>query len=188
MIREPIWRAVWRVNRVVPTALLCLLIGNVAIYLFLAFGLEERVATAQSDYIRLQAEERRNQSGGADSELPLVIYTRGIEDLQKFRQAIPDKQKLSGLVGELFSLADRSGLKIDNVQYVSKKDPQRKLLQYKINYQVTGTYNQLKKMVHMIEQSERLVIIDELSLGSIRKDDRVSLSLTLTTFFRMGLV
>ncbi|MBE0502233.1 MAG: type 4a pilus biogenesis protein PilO, partial [Desulfuromonadales bacterium] len=117
---------------------------------------------------------------------PVIVYARGVEDLQKFRQAIPDKSELSGLVAELFSLADQAGLKINSVQYSSSKEPEQQLLRYEINYQVTGTYRQIKKMIHLIEQSQRILFIDRLSLGSGRADESVGLSLSLTTFFTMG--
>ena len=183
MIREPVWKAVWRVNRVIPMSLVGLFGVNLFFVLFMTYGLEDKAAVVQSEVIRLQAEERHTQSGYGDSESPVIIYTRGIEDLQKFRQAIPDQSKLSSLVDELFSLADRAGLSISSVQYNSIKEPEQQLLRYKINYRVVGTYKQIKKMVHLIEQSERIIFIDELSLGGASKDESVSLSLSLTTFF-----
>ena len=184
MIREPIWKAVWRVNRIVPLCLVGLVGINIILFAFLTYRLEGQASAIQTEFIRLQAEERRTQSGREDSESPVVIYTRGVADLQKFRQAIPAKSELSGLVDELFSLANRAGLKINSVQYDAKNDPKQELLLYKIKYQVTGTYKQIKKMVHMIEQSGRLITIDELSLDSAKKGKSVSLSLALETFFR----
>ena len=184
MIREPIWKAVWRVNRIIPLGLVGLIVVNVLLFAFLTYRLEVQASTIQTEFIRLQAEERRTQSGREDSESPVVIYTRGVADLQKFRQAIPAKSELSGLVAELFSLASHAGLKINSVQYDSTTDQEHELLHYKINYQVTGTYKQIKKMVHMIEQSGRLITIDKLSLDSAKKGKSVSLSLTLETFFR----
>ena len=184
MIREPVWKAVWKVNRLMPICLAGLFGVNILLLLFLTYSLEEQAAVVQADFIRLQAEERSTQSGRTDSESPVVIYTRGVEDLQKFRQAIPAKSELTGLIDELFALADRSGLRIDSVQYDSENDPDQQLLHYRINYKVTGTYKQIKKMIHMIEQSGRLISIDELSLDSARKSKNVSLSLALKTFFR----
>lgn len=186
MIREPIWKAVWRVNRIIPLCLVALLILNLGFVFFLTYGPEKKAAFIQAELIRLQAEERKSQRGEGDSQAPVIVYARGVEDLQKFRQAIPDKSELSGLVAELFSLADQAGLKINSVQYSSSKEPEQQLLRYEINYQVTGTYRQIKKMIHLIEQSQRILFIDRLSLGSGRADESVGLSLSLTTFFTMG--
>lgn len=184
MIREPLWKAVWRVNRVLPLCLVGLFCINILLFTYLSYFLEVEASTIHPELIRLQAEERRTQTGRGDSESPVVIYTRGVEDLQKFRQAIPSKTELTGLIDELFSLADSAGLKINSVRYNSKNDPEFKLLHYEINYQVTGTYKQIKKMVHMIEQSGRLISINELSLDSAEKGKSVSLSLALKTYFR----
>lgn len=188
MIREPIWHAVWRVNKVVPLSLAGLFAVNILFFLFLTYHFEVKASSVQTEFIRLQAEERRSQTGRENSESPVVIYTRGVEDLKRFRQAIPAQTELSGLIDELFSLAGKAGLQINSVKYDSKNDPVEKLLEYKINYRVTGTYKQIKKMIHSIEQSERLLSIDEMSLDSAEKGKNVSLSLSLKTFFRMDQV
>jgi Tfp pilus assembly protein PilO len=186
MIREPIWKAVWKVNRIIPVSLVGLLVFNLIFTFYLTSYLEEKAAIVKSEVIRLQADERQALRGRGNSESPVIIYTRGIADLQKFRQTIPDKAKLSSLVDELFSLADRAGLSLDSVNYNSEKEPEQQLLNYKIDYKVTGTYKQIKKMIHLIEQSDRIIFIDKMSLGSVSSDKSVSLSLTLTTFFTMG--
>ena len=184
MIREPVWKAIWRVNRVIPLCLVGLFIFNIIVFLFLTYLLEDKASSKQAEFIRIQAEERRTQGDREDSDSPVVVYTRGNEDLQKFRQAIPLTSELSGLIDELFSLADRAGLKINNVQYNTKTDLEHMLLHYKINYQVTGTYKQIKKMVHLIEQSGRIISIEELSLNGSKEGQSVNLSLSLQTYFR----
>jgi Tfp pilus assembly protein PilO len=186
MIREAVWQAVWRVNRIIPIGLVCLLILNLSVFLFLTYSMEKQAAQIQAEVLRLQADERRTQNERSQSESPVILYTQGVGDLQKFRQSIPDKSKLSGLVAELFSLAERAGLSIDSVQYQSKKEPEQQLLRYEINYQVTGSYEQIKKLIHLIEQSDRILFINELSLGSAREGTDVSLPLSLTTFFTTG--
>lgn len=184
MRREPVWRAAWRVNRALPITLVVAVLLNVALFLFLHVVYEERASAVQKAFISLQAEERHAQGEGSDSELPQLVYTRSLSDLQTFRQAIPVEAELSGLVGELFTLAERAGMSIDRVRYNSTLLEDQDLLQYEIKYDVTGTYRQIKKMVHLIEQSGRIVAIDELSLGSRSTDKSVNMSLTLTTFFR----
>ncbi|MBE0502486.1 MAG: hypothetical protein IBX47_13750, partial [Desulfuromonadales bacterium] len=87
MIREPIWKAVWRVNRIIPLCLVALLILNLGFVFFLTYGPEKKAAFIQAELIRLQAEERKSQRGEGDSQAPVIVYARGVEDLQKFRQA-----------------------------------------------------------------------------------------------------
>lgn len=184
MNRSSVWMAAWSVNRTIPICLLGLLVANILLFLFLSYVMEGKASAVQARYIYLQAEERLSQRGGNDAGSDLVLYSRGLEDLKKFRLAIPAKSELSGLVDELFSLADKAGLTINSVQYEPEVKPEQKMLNYTIRYQVTGTYNQVKKMIHLIEQSKRLIAIDELTLGSARKDEAVNLALSLTTFFR----
>ncbi len=184
MGREPIWKAVWRINRVLPTALGGLLLLNMAAYLLLTGVYEKRAEELERTYISQQSEVRKAEQGGRSAESPLVVYARGTKDLQTFRQAIPPKSELTGLVGEVFTLAESSGLQIDRISYKPTHVKEMRLLRYELDFNVAGDYNQVKKFTHKIEQSERLLIIDKMTLNSGRQGDSVNLSLTLTTYFR----
>lgn len=184
MAREAVWQAVWRVNRKLPIVLAVLCLLNIASYFFLTGVFEKKAEALERRYISQQSEVRKAEQGGRSAESPLVVYARGTKDLQAFRQAISPKSKLTGLIGEVFTLAESSGLNIDRISYKPKKLKDIRLLQYSLDFKVTGDYNQIKKFTHKIEQSDRLITIDKMDLKSEEQNNRVNLQLTLTTFFR----
>ena len=184
MARETALQAIWRTNRKIPVALAVLCLVNIAGYLLLTGVFEEKALDLERQYIRQQAEVRKAEQGGRSAESPLVVYARGTKDLKTFREMIPPKSKLTGLIGEIDTLATSSGLKIDRISFKPEHLDGLNLLQYRLDFNVAGTYSQIKRFTHKIEQSERLMMIDEMALNS--KDDvkNVNLKLTLTTFFR----
>jgi len=184
MGREPLWKAVWRVDRRILVVLAVLLIANVAVYLVLTGIYEKKAEHFERQYISQQSEVRQAEQGGSSAESPLLVYARGVRDLQAFRSAIPSRLRLTGLIDEIFSVARSAGLEIDRISYRPEDIPRMRLLQYGLDFNVTGTYNQIKKFTHLIEQSGRLVIIDQMSLNTVKESNRVNLKLKLTTYFR----
>lgn len=181
MRRDSFLQAVWRVNRKWPLILAGLLVLNLAIYL-VPFRILSRQADAlQRDYILLQAAERRPSH---EQQTPAEVYAQGVRDMRKFKASIPHHKELSGLVEELFNLAEKANLSIRQVNYDSSPDKKLKFLHYKVSFQVSGNYTQVKKLVHLIEQSKRPMIINELSLDGASSEKGVSLRLQLTTYFR----
>lgn len=184
MAREPVWKAVWRVDRKIPVILGVLLITNIGIYLVLTGMFEKKAEQLERRYIIQQSEVRQAEQGGQTTESPLIVYARGTKDLQTFRSQIPSNDKLTGLVDEIFTVARSAGLEIARISYHPKDLTEIRLLQYGLDFNVTGTYNQIKKFTHLIEQSGRLIIIDQMTLNTVKESARVNLKLKLTTYFR----
>ena len=184
MAREATLQALWRINQKIPVILSILFLLNIVLFLYLTMSLEEQAVSLERQYINQQSEVRKAEQGGRSAESPLVVYARGVKDLQRFREAIPEKSDLTGLVGEIFTLAESSGLKIDRISYNPKYEKKMQLLQYSLDFVVTGNYNQIKKFTHKIEQSNRLVAIDGMALNRSAQGSNVNLKLKLSTYFR----
>lgn len=128
----------------------------------------------------------------ANSVPPLVagISFSNIEqmekDLLRFSDLVPPKQQFSDFLGELFQLSDQAKLKIDRISYQPKIDQEKGYLFYSLNFSVDGNYAQLKKFIHLLENSPRILVIDHIALNE-KKDQAsriVSLQIKLTTVFR----
>jgi type IV pilus assembly protein PilO len=171
---------VWRTNRWLPLFLLAWLLVNIGFYFWLFQVFSPQVEAQERQLLLLQSEQRQ---GGADRGEALKSVH---DDLQVFRQIIPDKSGLTALVQEIFSVAAKAGLSIERVSYQPKEMAEQGLLHYGLNFSVTGDYGQLKKFIFSLEQSPRLLIIEEISLtgaeGSI-----VNLNIRLLTYFRADL-
>ena len=107
------------------------------------------------------------------------------QDLSKFQQAVPDYQEFTGLIEELLVLSGRARLNITQISYSSETLEKTPLLKFNLNFNVVGDYEQVKKFIHSLEQSVRLITIKQISLQGA-DGDGVNLRLNLETFFRPG--
>lgn len=179
-------RQLWQSQR----GTLLLLAGLLALNV-LAFGVLEklvapRLAEEESRFLQRQAEVRQllhNQGGVART--PEQQYVLASQDLSRFRQTLPDYQEFTGLIEDLLVHANRARLNIDQISYAADDLPGAQLMKFSLTFDVAGEYAQLKKFIHALEQSQRLMVIRQISLRSADGDD-VSLRLNLETFFLPG--
>lgn len=186
MDRKSILMAAWRLNRGIPLFIVGLLLLNVMVYLLQAYAFAPQLDRLQRELIERQTFVRDARLGGVRGDAPAAVYRRGKEDLEKFSAALPDKSELSALVGEIFSLAGKAGLPIDSIGYDPKEVPGQGVLRYGLGFSVRGDYGRIKRFIHLLEQSDRLIVIDDIALRGGRETGKgsVDLRLKLATFFR----
>ena len=135
----------------------------------------------------IQQEVRQRQA--ARGSVPMSSETTRIsEELKLFQGLIPDKKQLSTFIGDLFSWAEAAHLNIKQISYAPKLDQDLGFLRYGLSFSVSGEYVQLKRFVHLLENSPRILIIDQIALaggeaGELR-ESVVQLQIHLTTYFR----
>jgi type IV pilus assembly protein PilO len=178
--------AVWRANKVCPVLIAILLLLNVAAYLIIAHVFEPRAEALQRTIIKKQSLLREVRQKGGITAAPREVYRQGQMDFEKFRAGIPHKTDFTSLIGEIFSLADKAKLSIDQIAYDPKEIVESDLLQYILVFSVTGDYGRIKKFIYSLEQSPRIIAIDDISLsgdGEPEKKD-VGLRIRLSTYFK----
>ena len=187
MAREPVWIAVWRMNRVFPTVVAGLLGVNLIAFAVAGFLVTPRLERLEKDFVGLQQEYRKVRRGEETPNSRRRIFQQGREDLQTFRAALPPERDFTALLDDLFSMAGTAGLDIDRIDYDPEAVEGEGLLSYSLNFNVRGDYGQVKKFIFLIEHSPRLVAIEKLSLNKARETaaGQVALQLRLTTYFRM---
>lgn len=176
----------WAVSRGLLLVLLGLLLANLALYAALDLQLVPRIADQERLFIQRQAEVRQllhNQGEGAGS--PEQLFVLALQDLAQFREEIPDYREFTGLIEELLVLAGRANLDITQISYQPEELPKSDLLRYDLSFNVTGEYEQVKKFIHALEQSERLLAIRQIGLQGAPVEG-VSLRVRLETYFRPG--
>ncbi|PLX83101.1 MAG: hypothetical protein C0617_12755 [Desulfuromonas sp.] len=178
--------AVWRQNRICPILVVALVVLNIVAYLAASRLAEPRVQGLERTLIEKQALLRRAGQKAGSAVSPQTLFHKGEDGLAAFREAVPDKTEFSSLIGEVFSLAQGAGLSIDRITYNPEEVAERGLLEYGLVFSVAGDYSQIKKFIHSVEQSRRLVIIDEVSLGGsgAGKGSEVALRISFTTYFK----
>ena len=160
-----------------------MLILNLLLFAVIKQFVTPRVAEQKSHYLQRQAEVRqllRNRGGATNT--PEQVYFMAVEDLSKFHQMIPDYQEFTSLIEELLVLSNNASLNIDRIAYSSSQRKESKLLKLELNFNVAGDYGQIKKFIHSLEQSTRLITIKQISLQGA-SDEGVDLRLKLETYF-----
>lgn len=176
--------AIWRTNRTFPLIMAALLVANILLFLGLSRMYSPRVEELERRYLAAQGEAHEAALRRERMATPQGRFQKNQEDLQTFRAAIPPRGEFSELVREIFSLADGAGLVIERVSY----EPQAEgnLLRYSLSFSVTGDYGQIKKFIHSLEQSPRMIAIEELALSGkeAAEGGGVSLRVRLATYFK----
>jgi type IV pilus assembly protein PilO len=179
-------RQLWKSHRSLLILLGVLAILNLLTYVALVQFVAPRIAEQESTFLKRQTEVRRllrNQGGPTNT--PEQTYLMAVQDLAKFRQAIPDYREFTGLIEELLVLSSRSHLNITQIGYNSTQLEESALLKFELNFNVAGDYDQIKRFIHSLEQSTRLIAIKQIGLEGA-DDKSVNLRLKLETFFRSG--
>ncbi len=188
MTRDSLLFAAWQRDKKLPLLVVFLLLLNVAAFVGLKYYVSPQVETLEKKYIERQADLRLSRAHGRGPDEPHDELWGARDDLQTFWQAIPPRAEFTLLIAELFSLSEDAGLAITQVSYDPEPVKGRDLLRYGLVFSVSGDYSQIKRFVYSLEQSERLVAIDDLALSGSDDQGRqqVRLSLRLSTLFRMG--
>lgn len=177
---------VWKYHHKALVALAGLLVLNLLLFVVITQWLVPQVNDQEILFLQQQAEMRtRLHSQGEGARSPEKLYVLVSQDVSKFRQSVPEYQDFTSLIEELLVLSSAARLNITQIGYASEKLDESPLLKFKLSFNVAGEYEQIKKFIHSLEQSARLLIIKQVSLkGSDEKG--VNLLLNIETFFRTG--
>jgi Tfp pilus assembly protein PilO len=184
MIRKPLFISIWTVHRLLLITLGGLFLLNILLFSLLYFVVAPKLSQTERELTLLQQQSRRG-----DVVAPQQAYEQGIKDYERFRTLLPSLRNFSDLIGDLYSLAEQCNLEISQIGYTQKELPDSELLSYALKFSLVGTYDELKRFVYGLEESKRLVVIEQMTLNAAKGEDNaalVSLSLNLTTYFRTG--
>ncbi len=161
-----------------------LLLANLLLYVVLDQLVVPRVISQERNYLQRQAEVRQLlHAQGSGVQTPEQEFVLARQDLAKFHNEIPEYHEFTGLVEELMVLAGRARLNITQISYQPEELPKNRLLRYDLGFNVSGDYEQVKKFIHSLEQSARLMSIRQIGLQGTAGDG-VNLRLLLETYFR----
>lgn len=187
MAQASLVQAIWGENRGKIILLLLLVIAVVGAYAGQQLVVEPHLQALSTEQFHLQQYVRQRQVEFANSGIPVSTAEQLEKNLERFSSLIPPKEKFSLFIGELFEWSGDTDLEITQVSYQPEIDDETGFLRYGLNFSVTGRYAQIKKFIHLLESSKRILMIDEISLsgaGGNKKDGIVSLNIALTTYFQ----
>jgi Tfp pilus assembly protein PilO len=179
-------KKIWETNKFLPVLVLILAGVTLGLYLLVNGWLEPRSVELKSELAKRQKILNQIADTG-DRKLPVrEVLKRGHADIKRFWEKIPERADFPELISDVSSLARMAGLTVNRVQYSPEEIPENKLLRYKLNFSVAGEYLKIKKFIFLIEKSERILTIDEVSFQGKNEGQSsgVQMSVRLSTLFK----
>lgn len=128
-------------------------------------------------------ENRNNPKISNDSKE--IAYARDEKVLREFLAGMPAHAELPALIEELFDYAARLDLTIARVNYQPKQLTEQRLVQYGLDFQLEGSYDQIKHMIFLLENSPRTIAINKVQFQRrTAQAGNVVLGLDLETWFQ----
>lgn len=185
---------IWREKKWLLIGLGLFLAVNVVFFLTYRVRYEERVHDLEErlDQARSTYSEAHQERLAAERELR--AYRKASSDVATVYDewwATP-RERLAPLIVELRNLAQKSGLTPNTRSYATQGI--QKIRSVNINastmtitFSVQGSYEQVRRLINLIEMSQHFIIIQQIGLGDTAKENpgaNLNLSLTLKTLFR----
>ncbi len=176
---------IWKEKRWLLLVLGGFLLANLLFFVTYRVRFQQRVESldARLDQTREQLASARAARTGAEKEL--AVYRQIITTVDRVYDdwwGTPE-DRLAPLLIELRALARRSGLIPRSISYSqaeAKRDGDTSSLT--IAFGVAGSYDQIRRLINLLELSDQFVIIDEITLGK-GSGDALYLNIRLRTLF-----
>jgi hypothetical protein len=179
----------WREKQILLTVLGVLLAANT--FFFFTYRLQYEQRLSDLDDRRDQAEARLNVEHAArvQAEQRLVAYRNISRDVQDIytRQWSTEQERLTALIAEVKRLAIASELSPKSISYAREGQKDQRVRTaaetVTISFSVQGNYQQVRRLINLLELSRQFIIINQIGLASAQ-DQLLTLNLQLKTLFR----
>jgi F0F1-type ATP synthase membrane subunit b/b' len=184
---------IWRENRLLLTILALLLLANAVFFFTYRVQYESRLRALDA---RLQGAEdqlQRARNKRMSAEQQLASYRKVQTDLQTLYNSrwATEAQRLTALIHEVKRLGTTTQLDPNTMNFtrVQDRELQRSggigTATVVITFSVHGSYQQIRRLINLLELSNQFVIIDAINLATGgTSDTNLTLNLRLKTVFR----
>lgn len=186
---------IWREKRWLLIALGVLLLANLIFFLTYRVRFEQRVSATNDrlDQVTRTLEEARADRAAAEADLKNYrqVMTAS-EEVYRDWWGTSD-ERLGAILIELRDLARKSELPPRSVSYGQAAvdrptaEGQPSALTgtsaLTISFGVSGSYQQVRRLINLIELSEQFIVIDEIGLNEVGSSGQLNLTLQLRTIF-----
>ena len=97
-----------------------------------------------------------------------------------------EEQRFTRAIGEIKKLARQAGFTISSLSYPRKTYGGQDLVERRISFSVSGSYDQLRNFINFLELTDHFFILNSVSLGESSKDERnpkLSIKMVTSTIF-----
>jgi hypothetical protein len=185
---------IWREKRILLLVLGLLLLGNVVFFLTYRVQYQSRLdeMTARLDQAGDQLD--RTRRARAEAELALQAYRKVERDVQLVYDETWSTQpkRLTALIAEVKRLAVASNAVPQTLSFARQEAEDKRVArrtkdvgarEVSIGFSVEANYQQVRRMINLLELSNQFVIIDKIALAQ-GEGDQLTLNLRIKTLFR----
>ncbi|MGE3956324.1 MAG: GspMb/PilO family protein [Vicinamibacterales bacterium] len=186
---NPLVRRAFSENRAISVALAVALVANVLAYILVvrpleakSTGAEDRAAAAAN---ALRAAERER----AQADALVKGKATADEELAAFYQKVLPSDMTAArrmTYASLPALARRTGVRYEaRTTNIEEVDRDHRLERMTIRMSLQGEYANLRQFIYALESAPEFVIIDGVTLVESQGDEPLSLTLDLSTYYRV---
>ncbi len=178
----------FRDRKILFVLLLVALACNAAVLLSYRTFYDERLRALVSEKASLEKrrDEARHRTEKAEASERRLFETQ--EALNAFFSETLGKreERIASLLEEIYATTRAAGLRPDEITYASTDEPGTDSLT--MSFEVAGQYGDVKRLLSGLERSKRFLVVEQVDLtgGSETDPDLVSISITVTNYFRPG--
>lgn len=181
---------IWREKRVLLIILGVLLAANTIFFFTYRVQYESRLSDLASrlDQTKAQLQEARHARVAAEAQL--AAYRKAQNDIRQIYDVewSTEPQRLTSFIGEVMRLGAMSKLAPRTYSFTgtATKGPKStgtNAVEVGVAFPVEGTYEQVRRLINLLEVSDQFVIIDQIGLSS-STGDKLSVTIRVKTLFR----
>jgi hypothetical protein len=180
---------IWREKRVLLVILAVLLLANTAFFFTYRVQYQNRLQDLAGRLDASNERLARARAARINAQQQIDGYRKVQSDIQVLynERWATEQQRLTALVGEIKKVTAASSLVPQSLSFSESAENVRGggngAATVHISFSVHGSYQQVRRLINLLELSDQFVIIDGISLGGGSADD-LTLNLRLKTIFR----
>jgi hypothetical protein len=185
---------IWREKRILLLILSLLLLGNVVFFLTYRVQYQSRLDETTERLDQAKGQLEKTKRARAEADLALQAHRKVERDVQLVFDETWSTQpkRLTAMIAEVKRLAVASNAVPKTLSFTRAEAEDKTAVRRSKNvgarevaiaFSVTATYEQVRRMINLLELSNQFVIIDQISLAQ-GEGSQLTLNLRIKTLFR----
>jgi Tfp pilus assembly protein PilO len=176
---------IWREKRILLIVLGVVLLANMLFFLTYRVRYQQRLEDLDSRKIQVQAQLDQAIAHRNSIQAQLGAYAQVRREIQAVydERWSTQKERLSAIIVETERLAAASDLHPNGYAFAQDvpkdKDVSQTATAVHISFSVQGNYQQVRRLINLIELSDQFMIIDQLGLASASEENSGIINLTI---------
>ena len=182
-----LWRRIFDEKRRLIVPLLVAVAVNIAVYAFVVYPMERRVATADARAEAAATARKIAERNFQNAQATVTGKDRADEELQRFYQRVlPANQTAARRITyvRLARMAREAGLRPDRGESVAEVIRESRLSRLTTRMVLDGQYSEIRQFLHQIETSPEFTVIQDVKLDRMSAEDSaLVLDITVSTYY-----